>query len=119
MNYEKMTKKEINRQDKFLIHFLNCGLYDLNTLINVWWEKLENHNLDFGDVLDYLNVFWEIKLDFNVVMAWVFELLLQNFWNENNLELEVWKDYNIDLSYYCSDIYFTDDKLQDKFDKWL
>lgn len=114
-------QNEVNQEDEIIANLLNCWVCDI-TVINKWLIILENKlNFNFWNILEYIenNLWKDYKINFNTVILAIFDIILNEFQKENSLELEEWKDFNVDLNYYCSDIYFVDEKMQDKFDKWL
>ena len=95
---------------------LSCGYLDLESAE----ELLKGYNfLNTGDVIDKTKeIYWEIN-NINQIIYTIYDMVVQEFESDINKTLEDWSDYEIYANYMDHSLYFTTDKLQNKFDKWL
>ena len=98
-------------------NILGAWYLDLKFLVDL----LEEYSLDFYEVLDSVDCnYWkDMKLDINMLIYEVLSTIAYKFISENSSLFEDENDeFEIYTNYMDSHIYFTSEKVQDKFEKF-
>ena len=102
---------------RILCDLLECWSLDINFLDNLLWE----YNIEL-DIDDIKSNFW--KIDINILIYETFEIIKNQFIDENQEEIEkLWFDiYNLDYEIYTnymdSHLWFNDNQIDDLYQKW-